>query len=110
MDGFYKAGLSEEISDAKPKQMTIDNREFVIFRSGETFYTVENVCPHQHFGVFHQTGVVDGTITCPMHGWKFDLNTGKAIAGSGRIRTFETKTEDGIVWVKIPEAADSFFR
>jgi nitrite reductase/ring-hydroxylating ferredoxin subunit len=72
----------------------------VLFRVEGQIFALENLCPHQLYSVFHQ-GVMDHyTITCPMHGWSFDVRTGKAIAGSGRVRTFEVRVVEENVWLK----------
>ena len=74
--------------------------ECVLFRVGGQIFALENLCPHQRYAVFHQ-GVLDQyTITCPMHGWSFDVRTGKAVMGSGRLKTFEVRVDKNNVWVK----------
>jgi len=45
--------------------------------------------------------VLDGyTITCPMHTWSFDIRSGKAVTGSGRIKTFELRVVGNEVLIK----------
>jgi nitrite reductase/ring-hydroxylating ferredoxin subunit len=35
-----------------------------------------------------------------MHGWSFDVRTGKAVTGSGRLKTLEVRMDKNSVWVK----------
>jgi len=80
--------------------VTVGEREVVLFRVGDEIFAVENLCPHQQYSVFHQ-GVLDGyIITCPMHGWSFDIRTGENITGNGRMKTFEIRVEGKNVWIK----------
>jgi nitrite reductase/ring-hydroxylating ferredoxin subunit len=39
-------------------------------------------CPHR-FGPLEDAAVVAGTITCPWHGWRFDVASGRATDGRG---------------------------
>jgi nitrite reductase (NADH) small subunit len=56
------------------------------------------VCPH-FAGSLHE-GTVDGeTVTCPVHGWCFDLRDGHMPNGRRSIATFDVRVTDGYVWV-----------
>ena len=39
------------------------------------------------------------TVACPMHGWTYSLETGIAVSGSGRVRTYEVKVEGENVFI-----------
>jgi nitrite reductase/ring-hydroxylating ferredoxin subunit len=43
-----------------------------------------------------------------MHAWSFDVRSGKAVAGSGRIRTFELRVVGNEVLIKNSEAEQKF--
>ena len=55
----------------------LDNgKEIALFCKGGTFYAIDNLCPHE--GGPLGDGELDGAIvTCPWHGWQFDVTTGK---------------------------------
>lgn len=75
--------------------------EIALFNTGDRFLAVENRCPHG--GGPLADGIVGGaTVTCPLHNWRVCLETGRVdrACGAGeqdRVRTFETKIEDGVV-------------
>jgi nitrite reductase/ring-hydroxylating ferredoxin subunit len=107
-EDFVRIARINEVTPARPKRVMVGTREIVLFRLGTEFFAIENLCPHQQFSVFHQ-GVLDGyTITCPMHAWSFDVRSGKAVAGSGRIRTFELRVVGNEVLIKNLEAEQKF--
>jgi len=56
-----------------------DNMEtFVVNVSGEE-KRIQRYCPHQ-FVDLKECGILEGDVLiCPMHNWKFDLNTGKCL-------------------------------
>jgi nitrite reductase (NADH) small subunit len=71
-----------------------------IFRTAtDEVFALEDRCPHK--GGPLSEGIVHGTsVTCPLHAWVFDLNTGAAQgADEGLVRTFPARTEGGRVFL-----------
>lgn len=65
-----------------------------VFRTGEAeVFAASNSCPHK--GGPLSEGIVHGqSVTCPLHNWVFDLNTGEAQgADDGRIETYPLRLE-----------------
>jgi nitrite reductase/ring-hydroxylating ferredoxin subunit len=54
------------------------NEQVVIFQLNNSFYAVENRCPHAG-AYIHDGEIEDHIITCIWHGWQFDLKTGKCL-------------------------------
>ncbi|MEX2140175.1 MAG: Rieske 2Fe-2S domain-containing protein [Pirellulales bacterium] len=52
------------------------DRIIALYNVAGTFYALDGVCPHQ--GGPLGKGVLTGCIvTCPWHGWQFDVSTGQ---------------------------------
>ena len=68
-----------------------------------TIYAIKDACPHKN-GPLSQ-GIMHGdSVTCPLHNWKISLTSGKALgADEGCTNIYETKVEDGMVFLKIQE-------
>lgn len=67
-----------------------------LFRTSETeVFATSDRCPHKG-GPLHD-GIVHGqSVTCPLHNWVFDLNTGAAQgADEGQIATYPVRVIDG---------------
>ena len=63
---------------------------------------IDGICPHQ--GGPLADGIVEGTtVTCPWHGWQFDIRSGKTPLGP-KIKqpVYEVKIEDQDVLVAVP--------
>jgi len=53
------------------------NIKFVVVNQNKKFNAVYNKCPHMG-GSLEDGSVADaGYLTCPLHNWQFDLETGK---------------------------------
>jgi len=71
-----------------------------IFRTAEAeIFAASDRCPHK--GGALSDGIVHGqSVTCPLHNWVFDLNTGQAQgADEGQIDTYPTRLEDGRILI-----------
>jgi len=65
------------------------------------WHAIDGLCPHQ--GGPLGTGMLCGTIlTCPWHGWQFDVTTGRhRISASVRQAVHEVRERDGKVYVRL---------
>lgn len=109
MIGFERVAQLSEITPASPKRIKVGESECVLLRVGEQIFAIENLCPHQLYAVFHQGVLEQYVITCPMHGWSFDVRTGEAVRGNGRLKTLEVRVANNSVWVKKSEEETTVF-
>ncbi|OWU83686.1 tRNA-(guanine-N1)-methyltransferase [Oceanicola sp. 22II-s10i] len=70
-----------------------------VFRTGEAeVFATADRCPHK--GGPLSDGIVHGhKVTCPLHNWVFDLNTGQAQGEEGSIATFPVRVEGGRILI-----------
>lgn len=70
-----------------------------VFRTGEEeVFAVDDRCPHK--GGPLSEGIVHGTrVTCPLHNWVFDLNTGAALGEDGQIGTYPLRVDAGRILI-----------
>jgi nitrite reductase (NADH) small subunit len=93
-----------EIPERRSKRCVVDGAEIALWRVSGRIYAVDNVCAHQHMPVLHQ-GLLDGLLlSCPMHGWTYSLETGKATTGNGRVRAYDVVIDGNDVYVQVPES------
>lgn len=110
MPQFAKVAEKKDFVVKKSKRITVEGIDLALFSLNGKFHAVQNDCPHQHFSAMHE-GILNGQeITCPMHGWTFDLTTGKATIGGGRLKVFEVKTEGDDIFVEIPDSTPEWAR
>ena len=82
--------------------MKVNGEDIALFKRNGEYFAVNNVCAHQHFSMLHQGMLEECTITCPMHGWTYDLRTGKATTGQGRVATYNVRVQGQDVLIEVP--------
>ena len=71
----------ESIPLREGRAIQLGGVELAIFNLGERVLAVENKCPHK--GGPLADGIVSGmTVVCPLHAWRFDLETGLGVRTS----------------------------
>jgi nitrite reductase (NADH) small subunit len=81
MLGFVKMATLAELPPGSSKEVEHEGRIYALFNVDGIISAIDGICPHQ--GGPLADGVVEGTIvTCPWHGWQFDVRTGKTPLGS----------------------------
>ncbi len=94
----------DDIPLREGRAVALGDREIALFNLGDRFLAIENRCPHR--GGPLADGIVSGSsVVCPLHAWKFSVETGEGVNSASQancIETFATRVEDGIVCVEIP--------
>jgi nitrite reductase (NADH) small subunit len=86
----------------------LNGHEIVVFSVAGEYFAVSNVCPHQHVPVIAEGALEGHVVTCPMHGWTYDVRTGRAVNASGGLRTFDLRVEGDALQVRVPEPPPEF--
>ncbi len=102
MGQFVKLASVGDLPPGSAREVEHEGRIFALFNVGGEITAIDGICPHQ--GGPLAEGVVDGSVvTCPWHGWQFDVKTGQSTLGKGLCQsTFEVKVEEGQILVEIP--------
>jgi nitrite reductase/ring-hydroxylating ferredoxin subunit len=57
-------------------ELVAEDRIIALFNVEGTFYALDGVCPHQG-GPLGQGDLAGCIVTCPWHGWQFDVRSGQ---------------------------------
>ncbi|NBO69223.1 Rieske (2Fe-2S) protein [bacterium] len=101
---FLRICKADEVYHKKGKNIYFDEDvQIAVIREGVHVYAVSNICPHQYEAVICDGLVEEGTVTCPLHGWIYSLDSGKALGSNARLKTYTVLERDGYLWLEKPE-------
>jgi nitrite reductase/ring-hydroxylating ferredoxin subunit len=101
MPGFVKMATLGELPPGSAREVEYEGRIYALFNVGGVISAIDGICPHQ--GGPLADGFVEGTIvTCPWHGWQFDIRTGKTPMGPRVTQpVYQVKVEGEDVLVEV---------
>jgi nitrite reductase (NADH) small subunit len=87
----------DEIVDGGSKIVTVAGRSIAVFRIKNEYFAITNQCLHRG-GPLGEGEVKNYEVTCPWHGWKFNITDGSfALIPTLKVRTYVVKeTADGV--------------
>lgn len=91
----------EEIPPLGSRVVRHGKGDIAVFRTaGGEVFALHDKCPHKG-GPLSQ-GIVHGRkVTCPLHGWNIELESGEAVApDAGSCGRFEIRVEGGDIYLK----------
>ena len=76
MADFVEAASLEEVPPGGSATVTIAGKQVALFNVNGTVYATDDTCLHAG-GSLGSMGKLEGkTVTCRLHGWKYDVTTG----------------------------------
>jgi len=95
-----------KIADVPPgtgRNVDVDGRPVALFNLDGTFYAYEGVCLHRG-GPVGDGDVEHGIVTCPWHGWQYEVATGRhTLDPTIGLRPYDVRVEGDAVLVAIPD-------
>lgn len=114
---YRKVADADELEPGRGMGIDVDGIEVALFNVDGEYYAISNRCPHQRAPLCkvgekkingemcwndRRGGFTDTpAVACPWHLWAIDLETGEHEASGKRIGTFDCKTVDGDILVRI---------
>jgi nitrite reductase/ring-hydroxylating ferredoxin subunit/alkylhydroperoxidase/carboxymuconolactone decarboxylase family protein YurZ len=97
--GWHDVAAEADIAGRRLSRVAAAGRELFVFNSdGVRVY--DSRCPHQATNIPAEAAR-DDVLTCPRHGWQFDLATGRCIARGDRpLHLLEHRLEAGRLLVR----------
>lgn len=81
--------------------LNVNKKKIVLAKLDAGVFAFDIYCPHVR-GPMHRSEVNGCILTCPLHGWRFDLQRqGTEIHGYRTLQMFEVKESDGQYLVKL---------
>jgi nitrite reductase (NADH) small subunit len=100
---FQPVGRIAEFTPGQGKQVTVDGRHVALFRLGDEFFALDNMCLHRG-GPICEGLIENGVVTCPWHFWSYDIRTGTMVQDPRvGLSRHEVRLEGDLVSVRLTE-------
>ena len=78
MAEFVSVGRVGDFAPGRGKMVVVNGRHVALFRLGDRFHALDNMCLHRG-GPLCEGPIADGVVTCPWHGWSYQIRTGTMV-------------------------------
>ena len=98
------AGNISDVPEGEGVELVLEGRIIALYRVNGQFYAMDGICPHS--GGPLGKGELNGSIvTCPWHGWQFDVCEGQhCLTPHIHQTTYDVEIADKEIFVIIPES------
>jgi nitrite reductase (NADH) small subunit len=101
---FQAVGHITDFTPGQGKMVTVNGRHVALFRLGDEFYAIDNLCLHKAGPLCE--GFIDGNdvVTCPWHGWSYEIRTGTLVQDPRvGVSKHEVRIEDEVIAVRLTD-------
>lgn len=101
-DRWTRVAPVRALAGGAPLRVQREGMDIFLVMVDGAVHACDNTCAHQHFAELH-SGVFDGClVTCPRHGWTYDVRTGLSTTGEGRIRSYRVSIRGDDIYINLP--------
>ena len=102
MPNLIRVAGTADVADGAGIVATANGKEYAVFKTNGTFHVIDNACLHR--GGPLGEGELDGdTVTCPWHGWQYNITTGACVTKDGiKVACYDVTVEGGDVKIALP--------
>lgn len=101
MAHWVRIAKVEECPPGAARELVAEDRIVALFNVAGDWHALDGVCPHQG-GPLGQGQLEGCVVTCPWHGWQFDVRTGQhQFSANVRQPRLEVRVEDGWILVNL---------
>lgn len=92
---------ADDVPPGGSAEVVADGRIFAVYNVDGRFHVLDGICPHA--GGPLGKGMLQGcVVTCPWHGWQFDVTTGQHQLSDGICQPgYDAEVVDGMVTISV---------
>jgi nitrite reductase (NADH) small subunit len=100
MPDFIKVANKNELKPGENKIVLVHGKKLGLFNVNGEFFAISNHCPHR--GGSLGEGMLEGdTVSCPLHGWQFNVKTGQSPVMPQNVPCYQVKVEGDDVFISL---------
>ena len=100
--GYVRAMRVEELPVGTGTTLSLAGKWIAVFHAESGVHVTDNACPHSAGPL--GAGQLEGdVVTCPLHGWQFDVAKGVCVANPNvPLGRYDVRVDDGgWIWVRL---------
>lgn len=101
LSGFFKVCRYSDLKEEIGKRFFVNDVDVAVFKVDGEIFALANMCIHQKAAIIYDGFIEDGKVTCPAHGWQFDIKTGKVPNSVKGLDSYEVKIVGDDVYIKV---------
>ncbi len=93
MPTLTKVAKTSDIPSGTGKVVEVGGKTLALFNTDGAFYAIDNTCKHRG-GPLGEGSVSGTTVTCPWHGWEYDVTSGAcSMDESIKVQKYDVKVD-----------------
>ncbi len=101
MADFVAVCRDTDIANHAAKMFVVNGKEIAVYNLAGSFYATQQACLHRQ-GPLADGDIANCTVTCPWHGWEYDIPTGENLYDrKTKLTTYPVQIENGEVKVAV---------
>jgi nitrite reductase (NADH) small subunit len=98
---FERAAKTADVAAGTIHEVQVAGKPVALANVGGKFYAINNTCLHRG-GPLGQGSLQDKIVSCPWHGWEYDVTTGKVFQNpAAGVACYPTEVRGDEVFVHI---------
>src|SRR5947208_3863131 len=101
MGEFVRVTGTDEVKPGHGIVAEVNGKTLAVFNVDGRFHAIDNTCIHRG-GPLGEGELEGSVVTCPWHGWQYDVTTGRNIMDESEgVERYDVKVDGGAVLVAV---------
>jgi nitrite reductase/ring-hydroxylating ferredoxin subunit/uncharacterized membrane protein len=102
--GRVAIARADALRHGETLRLEVNGVVIAVARFGSRYHAFQEFCTHRYGPLSEGKLAGDCEVTCPWHGSRFDVRTGRALSGPATVdlRIFPVEIRDGQLWIEPP--------
>ena len=93
MGEFVRVTGTTDVKSGQGIVVEVNGKTLAVFNVDGAFHAIDNTCIHRG-GPLGEGDLEGSVVTCPWHGWQYDVTTGACVANpAAKVVRYEVKVE-----------------
>ena len=93
MAEYVRVAGTDEVKPGHGIVAEVNGKILAVFNVDGNFHVIDNTCTHRG-GPLGEGDVEGSVVTCPWHGWQFDVRTGACVNNpSSKVESYQVKVD-----------------